>query len=450
MASFLKSVSLLAFVSGGLAHIPYGGIQARGTIVSSVNRVGVPARGDISEGCNLWFTTYKDDTCDTILTASDISMEELINWNPSLEDGNCDDLIQPDTDYCVRMDPEPLLPPTRPTPPPIDNSVMTPSPIQPGMTRSCTNFHLVRGGQGCTDIIPLYPDLSIELLYQWNPAIGKRCNMMWAGTYICVSVSDMPSREPTITRPQSKPTPSPIGEGTTPNCQRWAYARTGDTCDTILSRNKDIDSTTDDLFRWNPSIGEDCSGLAELSYICILGPGTPTRATTTPALKGTPSPIASTGTTRNCKRWGFVRPGDDCQTIIDRNNLRSSITDLYFWNRSIRPDCSSLVEGNYICISGPLNPRHTTMATTTRTVRWTTTVRRTTTTIQNLTSTPSPVQPGTVEGCRKWAYIKDGQTCNDVVNRFEWLTFDMLIRWNPSIGAGCTSLWARTYVCVSA
>ncbi|RVD87127.1 uncharacterized protein DFL_005370 [Arthrobotrys flagrans] len=259
----------------------------------------------------------------------------------------------------------------------------------------------------------------------------------------------MPTGEPTTTIPPGKPTPSPIGEGTTPNCERWAFARTVDTCESILSRSKDINATIDDLFRWNPSVLEDCSGLAELSYVYILGPRTPTRATTTtPAIKAAPSSIALTGTTRNCKRWSYVKQGDSCQTIIVRSDLKATIYDLYLWNRSIRPSCSALGEGDYICISGPTNPGPTTMATTTTTVRRTTTIRRPTTTIQNLTSTPSPVQPGTVEGCKKWAYVKDGQTCNDVINRFEWLTLELLVRWNLAVGASCTALWARTYVCV--
>ncbi|KAF3145691.1 hypothetical protein TWF703_006833 [Orbilia oligospora] len=387
MVSLLKGISVLASVGAALAYVPrpYGYIQARGTLVSDANRVSMLDKEDVAEGCNLWFLTYEGDTCNTILTTTNISMEDLINWNPSLEDGNCDDLIQTGADYCVGMDKpdppaKPTPPPTRSTPQPLENVITTPSPIQPGMTRSCTNFHFVKSGEGCLDIIPRYPGLTIELLYQWNPAIGETCNKMWAETYICVSVSDMPTREPTTTRSPGKQMPSPIGEGTTPNC----------------------------------------------------------------------------------KRWGYVKTGDNCQTIIDRNNLKATVKDLYLWNRSIKPDCSSLVERNYLCISGPANPRAlpptttmattmpTTMATTTRTIRSTTTVRRTTTTTQDLTSTPSPLQPGTVEGCKKWAYVKDGQTCNDVLTRFEGLTLETLVRWNPAIGAGCTSLWARTYVCVNA
>ncbi|KAK6497003.1 hypothetical protein TWF481_001982 [Arthrobotrys musiformis] len=475
MASFLKKVSILGLVSGGYAAFPYGKIQARGTLVPAPNIRIDPSRNaaDTVEGCNLWFRTYEGDTCDTVIKTSEISLEDLINWNPSLEDGNCDDLIQPDTDYCVSIEPPrevdpPAKPtPSRPTPQPEpDNSISTPAPVRPGMTKSCTNFHYVQPGQGCVDILPMYPELSQELLYEWNPSIGAKCNMMWAGTYICVGTSDGPTRNPAATPIQNpgKPTPSPIGAGTTRDCQRWAYARTDDNCYTILSRNKDIDVTIEDLYRWNPTINPDCSGLVERSYICILGPKAPRRPTTTtikttttaPSVK-TPSPIALAGTTKNCMKWAFVRSGDDCGTILDRNpGVKSTIQDLFNWNRSIRSDCSALVEGNYICILAPESQfvnkpaPATTMMTTTRTVRRTTTVRRTSTVFANPVSTPSPVQAGTVDGCMQWAYVKEGQTCNDIVNRFDWLSLEMLVRWNPAIGSTCWGLWARTYVCVRA
>ncbi|KAF3220744.1 hypothetical protein TWF679_008940 [Orbilia oligospora] len=246
---------------------PYSNIQARGTLVST-NRVSALDKEDVTEGCNLWFLTYEGDTCGTILTTTNISMEDLINWNPSLEDGNCDDLIQTGADYCVGMDkpnpPAKLTPPTRSTSPQpvLENIIITtPSPIQPGMTRSCTNFHFVKSGEGCLDIIPRYPDLTIELLYQWNPAIGKTCNTMWAETYICISVSDRPTREPTTTKPPGKQMPSPIGEGTTPNCKKWGYVKTGDNCQTIIDRNN-LKATLTDLYLWNRSIKPDCSALA--------------------------------------------------------------------------------------------------------------------------------------------------------------------------------------------
>ncbi|KAK6523037.1 hypothetical protein TWF281_002459 [Arthrobotrys megalospora] len=466
MHSFSKRLSILGLISSCYAYAPLRAIQARGVLSSDATSLDAPT-ADFIEGCSMWFTTYEGDTCETIISSSDITLEELIEWNPSLEDGICDDLIRPDTDYCVGIE-QPREPPTettplpsKPTPPPTQNGISTPAPVQPGMTKSCSEFHFVEMGQGCLDIIPQYPSLTLELLYQWNPAIGKRCTMMWAETYICVGVIEgtptEPPRETTTTTKATKGTPSPIGPGTTKDCRKWAFARTGDTCETILSRSRDVESTVADLFRWNPWIETDCSGLVEQTYLCIVGPAAPTPSTTTTTTtttKGTPSPIAS-GTTKNCQKWAYVRTGDSCQTILSRNkNTKSTVADLFRWNRSIKPGCTDLVEGNYICIVGPdvIRPPPTTTRTTTITTTTTmrTTTKRRTTTVAPMDpdGTPSPVQPGQVEGCKKWAYVKDGQTCNDIIARFPGLTLVQLYTWNPAIGASCSTMWARTYVCV--
>ncbi|KAK6340018.1 hypothetical protein TWF730_001795 [Orbilia blumenaviensis] len=491
--SFLKRFSILGLAVAGGCHaaVPYGyarGVRDRGALVSpSLNRVHVMAR-DVSSGCSLWLTAVEGDTCDGILVASDITLEQLIEWNPSLEDGICDELLVPDTNYCVGHGQErmPLPDPTTPSPP-NENAISTPAPIQQGMIKSCTNFHFVEPGQGCFDIIPMYDDLTIDQLYAWNPAIGKGCTTMWAETYICVGVEGASRVVPGITitstvsittrRPEKPTTTSKmiiVPEGTTRGCQKWGHVGIGDTCESILSRGGEVRTTIDELFLWNPSLGPDCSGLLEKTYICIRGPPSQTTSTMSTVTKVKPvretPTLISPGMTKNCIMWALVRASDTCESIISRvkaNNPQSRITvaDLFRWNRSIKPTCSDLVRGNYICVLGPgllVPPVQVDTSSTTIRLTTTTTLRRQTSTMTiklpttttassaNPDSTPSPIQPGTVEGCKKWAYVKDGQTCNDIMGRFPGLTLDMLVTWNPAIGGACTGLWARTYVCVRA
>ncbi|EPS35517.1 hypothetical protein H072_11033 [Dactylellina haptotyla CBS 200.50] len=313
---------------------------------------GAPAE---AEGCSKWFTPTASDTCKVIAVLNAISLDNLIDWNPSLMGGVCDELIKPGTPYCVQMPPPPPPPSTTttkkdvPTPAVPNNGISTPSPIQAGMIKSCNKFHLVASGQSCQDIMAKY-SVSILNLFNWNPAIGAQCTSMWAQTYLCIGIIGGTPTAPSTTAPPADGTPSPIGANTTKNCKKWAYIRAGDTCQAILNRNKDVKSTIQDLVRWNPSIRADCSGLIATYHLCLIGPAAPP-TTTKPT---------------------------------------------------------------------PANP------------------------------TPSPIQPGMTKNCKGWAYVKDGQTCQDILKRFPKIKLAQLVAWNPAIGKDCSTMWARTYICVSA
>ncbi|KAK6335416.1 hypothetical protein TWF696_002194 [Orbilia brochopaga] len=364
MHNFLSALSFIGIINGCQAYAPLGFIQAR-----QESAIQTPPA---IAGCKTWFTTYAGDTCDSVAAINDITAEQFAAWNPSLQSGVCNDLILPDTAYCIKG-PGAAAPTTttKPAPAtttkPAGNGITTPTPIQSGMIASCNKFHFVGDGQGCSDIISKYPGLTLDLLFKWNPAIGKSCTSMWARTNLCVGVIGGTPVAPTTTKPAAPAngTPSPIAANTTKNCKKWAYIKGGDTCPVILSRNRDVKSTLADLFRWNPSIKADCSGMLAGYYLCIVGPGGPT-APTKPPVKPTPTkpPVKPTP----------VKP--------------------------------------------PTNP------------------------------TPSPVQPGQVKNCKEWAYVKDGQTCQNILARFPKINMARLYAWNPAIGKDCKSMWAKTYLCV--
>ncbi|KAK6360312.1 hypothetical protein TWF730_006459 [Orbilia blumenaviensis] len=345
-----KSVSVLALV--GLLDICHA-------YVPSYPR-DLKARQTAVANCNKWFTTFAGDSCTTVAAFNDITVEDLIKWNPSLKNGVCDDIILPDTNYCVGV-PQPTT--TKPTttstkPATTGNGITTPTPIQAGMITSCNKFHFVAAGQTCGDITAKYAGTNLDLLFKWNPAIGKTCSGMWADTYLCVGIiGGTPTTKATTTAAKTTAaggTPSPIGSNTTKDCKKWAYIRTGDTCQTILDRNKDVKSTLKDLVRWNPSVKADCSGLLAQYYLCIVGPAAPTPTTTkkpqTTTANPTPSPIQS-GQTKNCKGWAYVQPGQTCQDIIKaKASLKLTLAQLFAWNPAIGKDCSNMWAKTYLCV----------------------------------------------------------------------------------------------------
>lgn len=69
----------------------------------------------------------------------------------------------------------------------------------------------------------------------------------------------------------------------------------------------------------------------------------------------------------------------------------------------------------------------------------------------NPTATPSPIQPGQTKFCVGWRKVQSGETCKNVVDKFQniGLTTRYLVEWNPALGSESN---CRTtpgyYVCV--
>ena len=61
--------------------------------------------------------------------------------------------------------------------------------------------------------------------------------------------------------------------------------------------------------------------------------------------------------------------------------------------------------------------------------------------------TPQPTQPGMVDNCNTFYYVRSGDTCNGIASAFH-ITVNNLVTWNTGAGKDCTTLWANTYACV--
>jgi chitinase len=65
--------------------------------------------------------------------------------------------------------------------------VVTPTPIQPGITTNCDSFHLVVSGDLC-GAIAAAADVALTDFYAWNPTVGSMCANLWLGYYVCIGI----------------------------------------------------------------------------------------------------------------------------------------------------------------------------------------------------------------------------------------------------------------------
>ncbi|KAK4246408.1 carbohydrate-binding module family 50 protein [Corynascus novoguineensis] len=114
------------------------------------------------------------------------------------------------------------------------------------------------------------------------------------------------------------------------------------------------------------------------------------------------------------------------------NSLLISAAQLLKWNPAAKADCSGLWASTYACVGiiGGTPPATTTKA-------------------GNGITTPTPVHPGMVNNCNKFAYVNPGDTCDELAALYHVSTAN-LVSWNAGIGGkDCRVLQANTFICIS-
>ncbi|KAL7621054.1 hypothetical protein AAE478_008366 [Parahypoxylon ruwenzoriense] len=141
------------------------------------------------------------NSCETWASASDVTIAELMAWNPSLSAENC--VFQSGKSYCIQKDetstttsdsgsstPAPT-PPTETAPSTTSTSTTSgaepPAPTQPGAITTCKVWHTVVSGDGCWAIAE-EAGISLDDFYKWNPGVGSDCSALWLGYAVCVGV----------------------------------------------------------------------------------------------------------------------------------------------------------------------------------------------------------------------------------------------------------------------
>ncbi|KAI8719884.1 hypothetical protein NCS52_00770700 [Fusarium sp. LHS14.1] len=240
------------------------------TTTTSGNGISTPS--PIQEGmvsnCNKFHLISPTTTCQGVLNYHKISLADFVKWNPAVGK-DCGGLWK-GTNACVGVIGfiQTLTTTTKPKPPATTttkgNGISTPTPIQEGMVSNCNKFHLISPTTTCQGVLN-YHKISLADFVKWNPAVGKDCGALWAGTNACVGVvGDKPT--PTTTAGNGVTTPTPIQAGMVKNCIKFHYISPTTTCQGVLNYNK---ITMEQFAKWNPAVGKDCSGLWKETHACV-------------------------------------------------------------------------------------------------------------------------------------------------------------------------------------
>ncbi|EZF35977.1 hypothetical protein H101_00492 [Trichophyton interdigitale H6] len=264
--SILTSFSLLGVVSAGI-----NGGKPNGPTYAGTNR-----------DCT-WYLDLVDDsyTCENIEIQWDLSHEVFVAWNPGVKKA-CSGL-KVGLSVCVEAPMESVTTSSiseastssgTSTASPTATGPPLPSPTQDGLVGNCTKFHRAVNGDTCGKIISRYKPITLDQFIEWNPAVEKDCSGLWSGYHYCADIPGTPSLSPTSTSASTsshatvKPAaPGPTQDGVVHNCQRWHKAVSGNTCASIIDQYGSF--TQEEFIKWNPAVGEDCSGLWLNYYYCI-------------------------------------------------------------------------------------------------------------------------------------------------------------------------------------
>lgn len=230
--------------------------------------------------------------------------------------------------------------------------------------------------------------------------------------------------------------PSPTQSGLDPDCQRFYFVESGDTCSGIVSTYGTF--TLSQFYNWNPAVGNNCQGLQAGFHVCVGVSSTPTTrplstTSTTPPAPGASGPQPQQPNVRtDCQRFHQVISGDTCDVIVDR--YRTFTTQQFIsWNPDVGSACQGLWLDYYVCIGIPGTPTIAPSST------------RPTSTATGVV-TPTPIQSGTISTCERFSLSgPSGGTCSGY-SRDRGLSLAQLYAWNRGLGVrgeNCASRFAN-------
>ncbi|KAF2460035.1 hypothetical protein BDY21DRAFT_419731 [Lineolata rhizophorae] len=250
---------------------------ATGSSSSWVSPTPEPTAPGTISGCKL-YAEYEEasnadieasiNTCRSVASFYGSTVELLLEWNPSLSEDDCN--LEKGSSYCVRKDE--IVSTTTSEAGSSPTGVTPPGPTQDGIVENCNKYVMQEDGVYCADMAA-DAGISLDQLYEWNPALGGDCSGLWPDYAYCVGVSDDDDggSTPTTTATQSpSPTgvapPGPTQSGIPDNCDEYVMQEDGVYC-ADMAQNAGI--SLDELYDWNPALGRDCSGLWPDYAYCV-------------------------------------------------------------------------------------------------------------------------------------------------------------------------------------
>ncbi|KAH7346290.1 hypothetical protein BKA65DRAFT_274098 [Rhexocercosporidium sp. MPI-PUGE-AT-0058] len=229
-----------------------------------------PTQAGIISTCNRYVLQQTNVYCQDMADNAGISLSELYAWNPALG-GDCSGLWGGYA-YCIGV----TISSTTTSGPSEPTSTCTgtapPKPTQAGISCSCNSWLEQKEGVYCAEMATS-AGISLQKLYDLNPALNGDCSGLWGGYAYCVGLTGGTSASTTTT---AAPPENTCAGGTSPpettqpgipcKCNRWVEQQDGIYCyDMAATAGISLSA----LYSLNPGLNGDCSGLWAGYAYCV-------------------------------------------------------------------------------------------------------------------------------------------------------------------------------------
>jgi LysM repeat protein len=248
------------------------------------------------DACTDVYTVIPNDSCGSIETKFNITLDDIIAWNSFLT-SSC--ALQVGQNLCVAGTPA-----TAPSGPPAN--------LAAGSLSNCTTYYTIASGDSCTSVDAKY-DIALADLLRWNTALTSSCTTIQLSEAYCVA-----------------------GGGDA--CTSIYTVASGDSCGTIETK---FGITLADIIAWNPFLTSSCA-IQIGQNLCVAG---------TPATgsSGPPANIAA-GTLTNCTTYYTIASGDTCTSVDEKYDI--ALADLLRWNTALTSACTTIQLNEAYCVAG--------------------------------------------------------------------------------------------------
>ncbi|KAL2068497.1 hypothetical protein VTL71DRAFT_14834 [Oculimacula yallundae] len=440
---------------------------ARATTTTST-APSAPTQPGTTANCNKFHTVVSGDDCGVLELKYGINHTQFITWNPAVSQ-DCQDNFWPKYAYCVG-----IAIPTGPT--------------QPGTVSNCNKYHTVVKGDDCGTLESKYGITHTQFI-TWNPAVSQNClDNFWLGNSYCVGVGAGTETSSTVTSTRissstkistSRPIttanatysianpvvewnitsttvdklwpPTQTQAGQPSYCNKWHLVKSGESCETVVTL---YDTTLDmvDLLAWNPTLGQDCSGLFYNWWVCVgiqeqssltlvyptdgtapVSIPEPTEFTPIPSptinSSFVPAPTQA-GLSSDCQGFYKAVADDTCPKLLVQFEYLT-LDNFLAWNPALDSSCAIWVD-YYYCIANPSSPSSLPFPPT-------------------VTARASPVQNGIISTCVSWYMMTVSDTCSSISLMFGTFSTADFKSWNPAVDVGgdCADIREGYWYCVA-
>lgn len=458
---------------------------------------GFPTNGSLclDHSCPT-YTVQANDTCNSIKSAHNMTLAQMLAWNPQL-DLACSNLnMSLGLQLCVGSPGTPYTAPSSPTGtvtgPGTTATVAAPVPdtVASGTNTDCGQYYTVQAGDYC-NLLAMRFGISLSDLLFLNAGLNSNCTNLFAQESYCVEpVGDINSYPGYTNNPNIGNLTGtagsfssfsgatyipPLFAGFNRTLANRTVATCGDYLDgadyqddltgTFYASNCELAAsvygiTVANLLTWNPSLGANATGSSAAA--CAFNPafwycagyggdypdpvndtvpddGSSATATATATSAPTPPAPTQTGEPADCNAWYVAKSGDTCATPEGLYGITHA--QFLAWNPAVSSDCSSgfWVDEAY-CVG--------TASSSSSLPSSTTSAAATSTALPASPTPPAPTQAGQPADCNRWDVAASGDTCANVADAYG-ITEAQFLVWNPAVSSDCVNgFWVGEAYCV--